>query len=348
MKGKILIFSAWLSALACILSLNPAWAEEAAVGKAASVVGDADVVRGASGATLPLGFKDFVYLKDRIKTGVGSHVKILLNDNSILKVGPSSELLIDEMSIGQDEESQSTIELIKGKIRSLIGKRLGAQSSFRIKTSVAVAGVRGTDFEVWARSGNETLVRCFQGKVAVSHSLEEVVGSVLLTPNTYTAVAGNAPPAAPEEIKPGEKIEDKAGEKKAKKDSEKQADEKQGEGNKQQETEKAPGKTEGGEESRATEKEQLKDQGRSEGSPLDNDEKERVLGTPHVETIHVGGPELPPEFTLDPTAPPPQHSPPDKPFPLIPPEQVNDQVKTYEAPPADSVRAPINIEIPTP
>jgi len=384
-----------------------AWAEDKAVGKVATVVGDADVVRASSKLPLPLAFKDPVYLNDRIKTGVGSQVKILLNDNSILKVGPSSELLIDEMAIGQDEESQSTIELIKGKIRSLIGKRLGSKSEFRIKTSVAVAGVRGTDFEVWAPSSKETLVRCFEGKVLVSHLLPEVEGNVMLTPNTYTEVEGKSPPSASEAIKPEEKIEDKA--KKARKEKGKgKSQEKAKEGKKAEgsgsptetkpsgpESPKTPKASETGDAQQPKQQEEKSPttpQGTNEsgktmdgaGAAGEKQMQKPVLASPPdagtaamktaeeqilIDTMPMD--EILPEkeiITLDsgsttevstqgsasePEASEPEAVDPEPSGPSFPDildsDPVNPQVDAIEQPlPADSVRVPINIEIPSP
>ena len=45
------------------------------------------------------------------------------------------------------KERASLFKLYEGKVRAIVGELFGAQSKFEIETPVAVAGVKGTDFE---------------------------------------------------------------------------------------------------------------------------------------------------------------------------------------------------------
>jgi hypothetical protein len=179
------------------------------VAQVAAVSGGVTVVRSDSGTAEALIAKDKIYLNDLIKTDDQGRVKLLLGDDSLLKVSPASELRVSEMVVGPSDESRTTLNLLKGKLRSLVGKKLGANSRFEVHTSVAVAGVRGTDFEVLAL--HLTLIRCFEGLVQVGNLNEEVPGTVMLTANTYTQVLPDQAPSQPEFIAPSESIEGKAG-----------------------------------------------------------------------------------------------------------------------------------------
>ena len=181
----------------------------APVAQVVAVSGGVTVVRSDSGATQPLVAKAEIYLNDLIKTDDLGRVKLLLGDDSLLKVSPASELRVSEMVVGPSDESRTTLNLLKGKLRSLVGKKLGANSRFEVHTSVAVAGVRGTDFEVLAL--HLTLIRCFEGLVEVGNLNEAVPGTVMLTANTYTQVLPDQAPSQPEFIAPSESIESKAG-----------------------------------------------------------------------------------------------------------------------------------------
>ena len=180
----------------------------APVAQVVAVSGGVTVVRSDSGATQPLVAKAEIYLNDLIKTDDLGRVKLLLGDDSLLKVSPASELRVSEMVVGPSDESRTTLNLLKGKLRSLVGKKLGANSRFEVHTSVAVAGVRGTDFEVLAL--HLTLIRCFEGLVEVGNLNETVPGTVMLTANTYTQVLPDQAPSQPEFIAPSESIESKA------------------------------------------------------------------------------------------------------------------------------------------
>ena len=179
------------------------------VAQAVAVSGGVTVVRSDGGTTEALTAKDMIYLNDLIKTDNKGRVKLLLSDDSLLKVSPASELRVSEMVVGPSDESSTTLNLLKGKLRSLVGKKLGANSRFEVHTSVAVAGVRGTDFEVLAL--DHTLIRCFEGLVQSGNVNDEVPGTVLLMANTFTRVLPGQPPTPPEFIASSESIEGKAG-----------------------------------------------------------------------------------------------------------------------------------------
>ncbi|NOX08864.1 MAG: FecR domain-containing protein [Gammaproteobacteria bacterium] len=188
-----------------VLLSSVTWAKDQ-VARVVSVIGAVDVVRSENNARQPLAFKSLIYLNDRIITGVGSQAKLLLSDSSILKVGPSSELKVNEMVVGRNNDSKTTVDLIKGRLRSVIGKKLSANSHYEIHTSVAVAGVRGTDFEVLVVHDGETLVRSFEGVVAVHSLVEGVLGEVLLMHDTFTMVDAEHPPENPLHIAPEDDV----------------------------------------------------------------------------------------------------------------------------------------------
>jgi hypothetical protein len=166
---------------------------------AANVVGEIILARGNielqrvdSDTTIQAKLGEKIYLNDRIITQADGFAKLLLKDKSILKVSPSSELTVSIQLLGT-EDKNTTINLLRGKIRSLVVEKLGANSSYEIRTAVAVAGVRGTDFEVEAL--DNTIVRCFTGKVNIANIDPAIKGSVLLGPNTYTSVRPGLAPA---------------------------------------------------------------------------------------------------------------------------------------------------------
>lgn len=179
------------------------------VAEVVSVRGSATVVRSEDGSREDVERNDNMFLNDKVKTATNGRVKLLLRDDSVLKVSPGSELLLSEMVVGPGDESRATVNLLKGKLRSLVGKKLGANSRFEVHTSVAVAGVRGTDFEVL--SAEQTWVRCYEGIVEVGNIDENVPGVVRLHANMFTRVGPDLPPSQPEYIAPGESIESRAG-----------------------------------------------------------------------------------------------------------------------------------------
>ncbi len=202
--------SQWGNWIAIILLLCPsAGALAQAVGTVTSVVGDVEVVRSATEITEALTFQDPIYLSDLVRTAQDSHTKLLLRDESILKIGPSSELLIDEQLVGLERGDRTIIKLFKGQLRSLIGQRLQRVSGrFEVHTSVAVALVRGTDFEVWSKSPTETIVRTYEGSVEVYNIDPDVRGSLIVGPNTYTVIGIELPPTPLQIISPQQQLQE--------------------------------------------------------------------------------------------------------------------------------------------
>ncbi len=106
----------------------------------------------------------------RIKTGKDSTIEILLQDKSVLKIGPGSDLLIETWNFdSQSKQKQGIFKLFTGKIMAFVSKLTG-NSSFQIITNNGVASVRGTSFGVNVKegpSGSLMDVLVFKGQVAV-------------------------------------------------------------------------------------------------------------------------------------------------------------------------------------
>ncbi|WP_417910031.1 FecR family protein [Candidatus Electronema sp. PJ] len=87
-----------------------------------------------------------VYNGDTLITAKDTRAKLLMKDKSILILAAQSKMVIDQAAYSSDEDHRDTqLQLLLGKLRAVVSKMTG-DSSFRIKTPTAVAGVRGTDF----------------------------------------------------------------------------------------------------------------------------------------------------------------------------------------------------------
>lgn len=170
------------------------------VGEFVLARGDVELQRNTDGSRFNPKVGDKIHLDDRIITKKNGFAKLLLKDKSILKVSPSSQLTVSIQLLGP-QDSNTTINLLRGKLRALVVEKVGENSKYEVHTSVAVAGVRGTDFEVVAEG--KTTVRCFTGHVEITNIDKAIKGSVLLGPNTYTQVNAGLPPLQPLPLPPG-------------------------------------------------------------------------------------------------------------------------------------------------
>ena len=95
--------------------------------------------------------KDMVILVgDHIVTGHDTRVELKMKDGAILTLGADTEFAINRYSYFPEiKQGSAALELIKGVFRAVTGS-IGKfkDRDFKVKTPVAVIGIRGTDF--WA------------------------------------------------------------------------------------------------------------------------------------------------------------------------------------------------------
>lgn len=93
---------------------------------------------------------------DQIITGATS-VEIRLEPNgSIMRVAPNSEFTIGTIQ-GRNQAEETSVQLGRGRVRTIAARISGVESRYRFNTPGAVAGVRGTDFGLSVTEANEEL-----------------------------------------------------------------------------------------------------------------------------------------------------------------------------------------------
>ena len=135
-----------LVALACCLISLPACAEDIAQIQVAK--GAVFVERG--GKRVPARVGTRVQATDTIVTGADGSVGISFVDNSLLSMGPNSELAIDRFAFNSTtHEGTFNTSLRKGTLAVVSGK-IAKQSptAMKVKLPASILGVRGTVFLV--------------------------------------------------------------------------------------------------------------------------------------------------------------------------------------------------------
>ena len=172
-------------ALLVIQLVIPSTILAAAVGQFTSVVGD--VTQTSAGVVIKPEVKSPIQLKDLIVTGGRSTASMIFDDESTIGLAPNSNFEVKEFYI-QDKTRKGLFSLTLGKLTADVKKFIGGESSFVVDTPTAVAGVRGTGFEIavgMVGTQMTTTVTCTAGALSVS-SLS-VTGVVV---STVTIVAG--------------------------------------------------------------------------------------------------------------------------------------------------------------
>jgi hypothetical protein len=131
-----------------------AMGEESPIGKTKTGKGDVVVIRG--GKEIPINIGDRLYQKDIIRTGANSSVGIIFEDNTILSLGPKSEIVIDEYVFAPEKGILSMITRMVRGTASYLSGIIGRQSpeSVKFQTPDATISIRGTQFLVKVKEDN--------------------------------------------------------------------------------------------------------------------------------------------------------------------------------------------------
>lgn len=149
---KRVIFIVFSVALFCT---NCAALAETPVGSIKTLKGTASIIRNKDSVNTVIGSK--VYRNDSLRTGPDGSMAMVFKDDTLISIGPNSEVVINEFLFSPAEGKLSIItRLLKGTsayLSGVIGKL--SPESVRFETPVANVGVRGTKFAVSVEGEDE-------------------------------------------------------------------------------------------------------------------------------------------------------------------------------------------------
>ncbi len=143
-RGNPVLIALFL-AVAAVVASAPSYALAQTAGTVSVVSGVASLKRGTATSALAPGAT--VDVGDRVITGPNGHVIIVLTDKSRLELGASSNLAIDQQTLGGAGGRAATrVSLFSGVLRSFVQVTAGPPN-FQVHTPNAVAAARGTRFD---------------------------------------------------------------------------------------------------------------------------------------------------------------------------------------------------------
>jgi hypothetical protein len=143
---------------------------------------------------------DELFLRDRISSGAGARIKLLLNDDSVVTIEEKSAVTLSEYVYSTRRSvRKGVLSLLLGGIRTQLNRSGFAEEEFIVRTSNAIAGVKGTDFIVRAPSREATRVFVIDGVVEVRND-HRPYAVCRLTAGLFTEVLRTEPPLAPAQI----------------------------------------------------------------------------------------------------------------------------------------------------
>jgi hypothetical protein len=143
MKKLIMIVS-----MAVILWAGLLLAEETSIGFVNNVSGQAFI--GRQQKLIPAKVNEKLLLSDALVTGADGSIGVIMQDDSVLSLGPKSRVNLTQFSFAPAENKLSFIAKVKrGTMVYLTGLIAKLDNkSVRIETPNAVCGVRGTQFAI--------------------------------------------------------------------------------------------------------------------------------------------------------------------------------------------------------
>lgn len=129
-----------------VASMGAALASPPQIGSTVAVVNQVKAELDQSQRDLQAG--DRVHQNELIEVGEDSKGELILDDNTMLALGPRSQLLLDKFVYkGERSKGEIVVNLVKGTFRFITGS--ASKPSYRIRTPVAAITVRGTVFDVY-------------------------------------------------------------------------------------------------------------------------------------------------------------------------------------------------------
>ena len=137
--------------LGLMLSLLAAstWAAEGeTIGSIKNLQGQATVVRDQQSLPAEIGLK--LIRRDILQTGPNSSIGVILRDDTLLSLGPNSEIALADFAFSPNEGKLSLLTRITRGTAAFLSGQIGRLSpqSVRFETPVATVGIRGTKFAV--------------------------------------------------------------------------------------------------------------------------------------------------------------------------------------------------------
>jgi hypothetical protein len=142
MKRFLLVLSlAGLAALPRLPSMV-----EAGIGVVTGVRGEATLRRDPQPQPQAVKFKDDLFWLDTLNTGADSRLRLFILEKSVITMKEHSRLQLREEAASATQPKKKNIaNLISGATRAVVEKEALKDTDYEIRTSRAIAGIRGSD-----------------------------------------------------------------------------------------------------------------------------------------------------------------------------------------------------------
>ncbi len=150
-----------------ILAANLAFAaEDAAV--VTRLDGQAHVYSKGQKKGRPLHKNDVIKKDQEIKVGERSRIELRFPDGTVMRFAERSTVKMDDIIYdAKSKDKKVRVDMTGGKLWANVKKLVTTDSKVEVKTVNAVAGVRGTTYQVNVDEDNSAMVKVYDGSVYV-------------------------------------------------------------------------------------------------------------------------------------------------------------------------------------
>jgi hypothetical protein len=141
------------AALAAVLVIATAHAAEPPAGMVKTTKGNATIER--AGKQSPVSAGAALMPSDRVITGADGAVGITLRDETLLAVGPNSNVWLEKYAFDPTSHEGALNATVKRGTLGVISGKLPKQSpgAVQFRTPTSILGVRGTEFVIDVKDG---------------------------------------------------------------------------------------------------------------------------------------------------------------------------------------------------
>ncbi len=118
-----------------------------------------------SGESEPLDLNTVIDQGSSVETGENARAEILINTESVIRIGPSSILSLTAFKDPGNKKSVTEIKMEKGNLWTKVRKGVSKLRSFSLMIPNAVAGVYGTVYDTEVKGDQSSSVKVYNGEV---------------------------------------------------------------------------------------------------------------------------------------------------------------------------------------